>query len=62
MSDPEVIQSDPEVIQSDPMLDKLIEAPKKNPQLSRSDFHGITFPINLNEKPIRPPSCNGVVE
>lgn len=48
--DPEVIQSDPEAIQSDPMLDKLKEALKTNPQLSRSKLSQL---LGISERQVR---------
>ena len=50
MGDPEVIQSGPEVIQSDPVLDKLKEALKMNPQLSRSKLSKL---LGISERQVR---------
>lgn len=45
-----MIQSDPEAIQSDPMLDKLKEALKTNPQLSRSKLSQL---LGISERQVR---------
>ena len=49
-SGPEVIQSGPEMIQSDPVLDKLKEALKMNPQLSRSKLSKL---LGISERQVR---------